>query len=134
MTNIAHSNIAMWSGPRNISTAMMYSFGNRADCVAWDEPFYGAYLKTSGLVHPMRDEIIRACKTDWQDIEDVCHQLGGKFPSIYETVEEICKGGVASKLSLLSFGNEVFSVTCENYQETLPEIGLGLAGTLNEEL
>ena len=66
------TNIAMWSGPRNISTAMMYSFGNRADCVAWDEPFYGAYLKTSGLVHPMRDEIIRACKTDWQDIEDVC--------------------------------------------------------------
>ena len=34
--------IAMWSGPRNISTAMMYSFGNRADCAAWDEPFYAS--------------------------------------------------------------------------------------------
>jgi len=92
------------------------------------------------------ESTVRICKVDGkniamvgqdgvqQDIEDVCHQLGGKFPSIYETVEEICKGGVASKLSLLSFGNEVFSVTCENYQETLPEIGLGLAGTVNEEL
>ena len=36
--------IAMWSGPRNISTAMMRAFGNRADCAVSDEPFYGAYL------------------------------------------------------------------------------------------
>ena len=37
-------NIAMWSGPRNLSTAMMYSFGARQDCAVWDEPFYAAYL------------------------------------------------------------------------------------------
>jgi hypothetical protein len=52
--------IAMWSGPRNLSTAMMYSFGNRADCVAWDEPFFAAYLKESGVPHPLRDETIAA--------------------------------------------------------------------------
>ena len=54
------TNIAMWSGPRNISTAMMYSFANRADCVAWDEPFYSAYLIDTGLNHPMKKEIIEA--------------------------------------------------------------------------
>ncbi|OAN79096.1 branched-chain amino acid aminotransferase [Jannaschia sp. EhC01] len=50
--------IAMWSGPRNLSTAMMYAFGNRADCEAWDEPFYAAYLAETGLEHPMRREIL----------------------------------------------------------------------------
>lgn len=56
--------IAMWSGPRNLSTAMMYAFGNRADTAAWDEPFYGAYLATSGIDHPMRADVLAACETD----------------------------------------------------------------------
>lgn len=50
--------IAMWSGPRNISTAMMYAFAARGDCDVVDEPFYAAYLRKTGLDHPMRDEII----------------------------------------------------------------------------
>lgn len=50
--------IAMWSGPRNLSTAMMRSFGARADTVCSDEPFYGAYLVETGLDHPMRAETI----------------------------------------------------------------------------
>ncbi len=52
--------IAMWSGPRNLSTAMMYAFGNRADCAVVDEPFYAAYLRMTGLDHPMRDRILAA--------------------------------------------------------------------------
>lgn len=54
----------MWSGPRNLSTAMMYAFGNRADCAVWDEPFYAAYLAATGLDHPMRAEILAAHETD----------------------------------------------------------------------
>lgn len=50
--------IAMWSGPRNLSTAMMYAFGNRADCAVVDEPFYASYLAETGLDHPMRAEIM----------------------------------------------------------------------------
>jgi len=50
--------IAMWSGPRNLSTAMMYSFGNRFDCAVVDEPFYASYLAKTGLDHPMREEIL----------------------------------------------------------------------------
>lgn len=50
--------IAMWSGPRNLSTAMMYSFGNREDCQISDEPFYAAYLAATGIDHPMTKEIL----------------------------------------------------------------------------
>ena len=64
--------IAMWSGPRNISTAMMYSFGNRPDCFAWDEPFYAFSLKTHGNDHPLRDDIIAAYDTDWNKLVAAC--------------------------------------------------------------
>jgi Sulfotransferase domain len=56
----------MWSGPRNISTAMMRSFGSRADCGVTDEPFYAAYLLATGLIHPMRDEVMASQPTDWR--------------------------------------------------------------------
>jgi hypothetical protein len=56
--------IAMWSGPRNLSTAMMYAFAARGDCVAVDEPFYAAYLSKTGLNHPMRAEILQSQPTD----------------------------------------------------------------------
>ena len=48
----------MWSGPRNISTALLRSFSNRDDTFVYDEPFYSYYLKETGFDHPMRDEII----------------------------------------------------------------------------
>jgi hypothetical protein len=66
------TNIAMWSGPRNISTAMMYSFGNRKDCIAWDEPFYAFSLLHHGNDHPMRAEIIAANESDWDKLVKRC--------------------------------------------------------------
>jgi len=60
--------IAMWSGPRNLSTAMMRSFENRADTIVWDEPFYAHYLAETGLDHAMADQIIAAYETDWQKV------------------------------------------------------------------
>lgn len=56
--------IAMWSGPRNLSTALMYAFAARGDCAVWDEPFYAAYLRETGIDHPMRAEIIAAHEAD----------------------------------------------------------------------
>jgi hypothetical protein len=50
--------IAMWSGPRNISTALMRAWENRGDCVVWDEPLYGYYLDATGIPHPGAAEII----------------------------------------------------------------------------
>jgi hypothetical protein len=69
--------IAMWSGPRNLSTAMMRSFGSRADTFVSDEPFYGCFLKTSGADHPMRDEVIAAMDCDWQSVME---SLSGPTP------------------------------------------------------
>lgn len=65
-------NIAMWSGPRNLSTALMYSFGNRADCKVVDEPFYAHYLSETGLGHPLRDEVL---SSQPQDAEAVIQSL-----------------------------------------------------------
>jgi hypothetical protein len=73
--------IAMWSGPRNLSTAMMRSFGNRLDTLVSDEPYYGAFLKQSGAPHPMRDEVIAAMDCDWH--------------SIARTLARPCPGGSA---------------------------------------
>lgn len=60
--------IAMWSGPRNISTAMMRSFENRPDTTVVDEPFYAAYLAATGLDHPMRDDVVGSQSTDWATV------------------------------------------------------------------
>jgi hypothetical protein len=64
--------IAMWSGPRNLSTAMMYAFAAREDCAVWDEPFYAAYLAATGADHPMRDAILAAQETDPARVAATC--------------------------------------------------------------
>jgi hypothetical protein len=58
--------IAMWSGPRNISTAMLRSWGNRPDTFVCDEPLYAYYLKQTGIDHPGRDEVIAHHESDWR--------------------------------------------------------------------
>ena len=62
--------IAMWSGPRNISTAMMRSWGNRADTVVCDEPLYAHYLKVTGKDHPGAQEVVEHHETDWPKVID----------------------------------------------------------------
>lgn len=62
----------MWSGPRNLSTAMMYAFAARGDCAVWDEPFYAAYLAATGLDHPMAAEVIAAGETDPVAVSAAC--------------------------------------------------------------
>ena len=69
--------IAMWSGPRNISTAMMYSFENRADCCAIDEPFYAHFLQYTGTNHPSAQKVIGAYETDYLKI---AQHLSGNIP------------------------------------------------------
>lgn len=70
--------IAMWSGPRNISTAMMRAWGARADTAVCDEPFYAHYLQQTGYTHhPGFDQIIASQETDWQK---VCDYLVGPIP------------------------------------------------------
>jgi len=56
--------LCLWSGPRNVSTALMYSFAERPDTHVVDEPLYGHYLRVSGADHPGRDEIMEAMNCD----------------------------------------------------------------------
>ncbi|MBJ3774708.1 HAD family hydrolase [Acuticoccus sp. 2012] len=75
----------MWSGPRNLSTAMMRSFGARADTAVWDEPFYAAYLFATGLDHPMRSDIIANYDTDPEVIAARClGPVPGGKPVFYQ--------------------------------------------------
>lgn len=69
--------INMWSGPRNVSTAMMYSWRERSDTAVWDEPMYGHYLSVTGVDHPGREAILGAVLTDREAVleamlEDPC--------------------------------------------------------------
>jgi Sulfotransferase domain len=77
MPNEQPVRIAMWSGPRNISTAMMRAWGNRPDTFVCDEPFYAYYLKATGRDHPAREEVIAQGETDWRK---VIAQLTGPIP------------------------------------------------------
>lgn len=61
--------IAMWSGPRNLSTAMMYSFAARGDARVVDEPFYAAYLAQTGADHPMRTAVLQSQSSDVDSIQ-----------------------------------------------------------------
>ena len=77
--------IAMWSGPRNISTAMMRSFENRPDTAVIDEPFYAAFLKATGIDHPMREESMASQPTDPRvAVDQILGPVPGKRPIWYQ--------------------------------------------------
>jgi hypothetical protein len=56
--------ICLWSGPRNVSTALLYSFAQRADTRVVDEPLYGHFLRVTGTPHPGREEVLAAVDCD----------------------------------------------------------------------
>ena len=70
--------VAMWSGPRNVSTAMLRSFGQRPDALVVDEPLYAHYLVATGIDHPGREDVIASQSTRWQD---VAAELTGPLPA-----------------------------------------------------
>lgn len=71
--------ISLWSGPRNVSTALMYSFRQRADTTVVDEPLYAHYLTRSGVVHPGRADVIAAQNSDGENV--VSHVILGPVPT-----------------------------------------------------
>ncbi len=75
----------MWSGPRNISTAMMRAWGNRTDTVVVDEPFYAYYLQKTGADHPGASEVIAQGETDWRKVvEHLTVSVPGEKPVFYQ--------------------------------------------------
>jgi hypothetical protein len=136
--------IAMWSGPRNISTAMMRAWENRGDCAVSDEPLYAAYLAATGLDHPARDEVIAAGETDAAKV--VAALLGpvpGAHPLWYQKhmTHHLLRGmshewihGLANVL-LIRDPREVVASYVKSRAEVTPEdIGLPQQLRLFEEL
>lgn len=77
--------VAMWSGPRNISTAMMRAWENRADTAVVDEPFYAHYLLETGVDHPGREEVMASQSTDWRVVaEGLTGPIPGGKPVWYQ--------------------------------------------------
>ncbi len=74
--------ILAWSGPRNLSTAMMYAFAARPGFEVLDEPFYAAFLAATGADHPMRDAILGSQSTDPAEVASLCACDGN--PHIYQ--------------------------------------------------
>ena len=70
--------IGMWSGPRNISTALMRSFENRIDTTVIDEPFYAFFLNETGIKHPIYKEVIEKYDVCW---DNVSNTLIGAIPN-----------------------------------------------------
>ena len=76
---MTENRICLWSGPRNVSTAMMYSFAQRPDCLVIDEPLYGPYLIATQVQHPGRDEVLARVNLDAPSIiEEICYGDYGK--------------------------------------------------------
>jgi hypothetical protein len=125
--------IAMWSGPRNISTAMMRSWENRADCSVWDEPLYAYYLAATGIEHPGAGEIIAAGEPDWRRVVDL---LRGPVPEgrqvwfqkhmTHHLLPEVDRGWLDDVIScfLIRDPREVIaSYARTRPQVTLPDVG-----------
>ena len=77
-------NIYMWSGPRNISTALMRAFENREDTKVFDEPLYAYYLKKTNLDHPMKEEILNTHPSDENEIINLITKKDNNYKIFFQ--------------------------------------------------
>ena len=136
--------IAMWSGPRNISTALMRAWENRADCAVWDEPLYGYYLKATGIDHPGAAEIIAAHGSDPGEIIARCigEAPGGerifyqKHMTLHllDELERDWLGSLANCFLIREPEPVIASYTAVRKQATLEDIGFVQQAELFEQV
>lgn len=136
--------LAMWSGPRNISTALMRSWENRPDAVVVDEPLYGHYLATTGIDHPGRAEIIAALPTD---IDEAVAGLLGPVPGgvrvfyqkhmTHHLTDDVPRGWISELVNVLLIRDPdevVASYVKTRSDVTLEDIGLPQQVSLYDDL
>lgn len=136
--------LAMWSGPRNISTALMRSWENRPDTIVVDEPLYGHYLATTGIDHPGREEIIAALPTD---IDEAVAGLLGPVPDgirvfyqkhmTHHLIDDVPRdwiGELVNVLLLRDPAEVVASYVKSRSEVTLADIGLPQQVSLYDDL
>jgi hypothetical protein len=123
----------MWSGPRNISTAMMRSWGNRSDTFVCDEPFYAYYLRATHREHPGADEVIASGETDWQKVVE---RLTGDIPQgkrvfyqkqmthhLLPEIDRAWLGAVTNCFLIRDPGEVIVSYLKKNNDPVLEDIG-----------
>lgn len=125
--------IAMWSGPRNISTAMMRSWGNRPDTFVCDEPFYAFYLRETGREHPGRDEVVAAGETDsGKVIEQLTGPVPNRKPIFYQKhmthhllpgIDREWLGSVTNCFLIRDPAEVIVSYVKKNHEPSLEDIG-----------
>jgi hypothetical protein len=129
--------IAMWSGPRNISTAMMRAWENRGDTAVWDEPLYAFYLHRTGIDHPGADEVIAAGDTDWRRVvAAVTGPVPGGEPIYFQKhmthhmLDEVERGwlGCVHNCFLIRDPREVIA----SYARTRPAVTVSDVGVLQQ--
>jgi len=136
--------VAMWSGPRNISTAMMRAWENRGDCAVSDEPLYAHYLAHTGLDHPGGDEVIATGDTDWRSVVEALQgDAPGGAPVWYQKhmahhlLPHIDHGWIAGLRNVLLIRDprEVVASYLKSRAQVTPEdIGLPQQARLYDEL
>ncbi len=110
--------INLFSGPRNVSTALMYSFAQRPDTKVVDEPWYGYYLVSSGVTHPGRDEVIHAMETDPEKVFKSIFELGGTSKILF--IKNMSHHFINLDLSLLLKFKNIFLI--RNPVDMLPSL------------
>lgn len=114
--------INLWSGPRNVSTALMYSFAQRSDTRVVDEPLYGHYLRVSGAKHPGRDEVLATMETDGAAV--VRDRILGPSDRPIVFFKQMAHHLVALDRSFLASCANV--ILCRDPREMLPSLALTL--------
>lgn len=129
--------IAMWSGPRNISTAMMRAWENRGDTAVWDEPLYAYYLHRTGIAHPGAEEVIAAGDTDWRRVVAVLMgEAPGDKPIFFQKhmshhlLDEVDRSWLSQVHNVFLIRNprEVIA----SYARTRPEVTVSDVGVLQQ--
>lgn len=133
--------LAVWSGPRNISTALMRSFENRPDCRVVDEPLYAHYLASTGLDHPGREEVIAAGETS---VDHVVSDLTAPVEGVYyqkhmaqHLIDDVPREWIAEVTNVLLIRHPAEVVS--SYRRTRPavepeDIGIVQQAELYEQL
>jgi hypothetical protein len=134
--------INMWSGPRNVSTALMYSFRQRSDTVVVDEPLYGHYLRVSGADHPAAREVMHDMDCDGDRVMRGLMQHRGQRPYLFlkqmaHHLRDMDRGFLERSLNLLLIRDPAQmlpSLQRQIPQPTLRDTGLALQWELLQEL
>lgn len=116
--------ICLWSGPRNVSTALMYSFAQRHDVRVIDEPLYGHYLRASGADHPGRDEILAAMNCDGGAVMRELLAMQEQDPSIRQFQKHMAHHLLELDLGFLRDTSNIFLI--RNPREMLPSLTIQL--------